>query len=229
MYKRQQFSQKRLATTYLYHLGYSALLQGGYRPGIEVAVIGFGALGYTSANLVTAFGGSPLILSGRSLIGGALEYIPFSRAASKVSGEVPYRSIAGLDGADLVINTSDSWEDYELSLKTVRRGGTVMLIGFPGRGLEAPTFNPLDSQFLYDKAITISQIGNYPNIDVPPIDLRFTLKRNLAHIYSLLETGRLDPTPLLRTEFAGTNLEAAYKFLENRPDDSLSAILDWTC
>ena len=134
-----------------------------------------------------------------------------------------------MDGPDLIINTSDAWDDYELSLKTVRRGGTIILVGFPGRGLAAPVFNPLDSKYIYDKAITIRQVGHCSDLDVPSIDLRFTLKRNLAHIYSLLESGRIDPAPLLKTEFSWDNLEEAYKLLETHPQDSLSAILDWTC
>lgn len=224
-----QVSQKRLATTYLYHLGYSALLGGGYRPGFEVAIIGLGALGYTSASLISAYGGSPLIFSGRSNVNSILKFIPFSQYVNKTKFEAPYRSIAGLDGVDLVINTSDSWDDYELSLKMVRRGGTVILVGFPGRGLTAPAFNPLDSKYIYDKSITIRQVGHCSDFDVPSIDLRFTLKRNLAHIYSLLESGRIDPTPLLSATFSWKNLEGAYKTLETRPHNSLSAILDWTC
>lgn len=224
-----QTSQKRLAIAYLYHLGYSALLEGGYRPGFEVAVIGLGALGFTSASLVSTYGGIPIIFSGRSNTGALLNKIPFAQCLSKTQNGIPYPSNAGLDGADLVINTSDSWADYELSLKAVRRGGTIVLLGFPGRGMGLPTFNPLDSKYVYDKAITIRQVGHVSDLDVPTLDIRFTLKRNLAHIYSLLESGRVDPTPLLKTSYAWNNLQDAYQFLETRPEDTLSAILDWTC
>jgi threonine dehydrogenase-like Zn-dependent dehydrogenase len=224
-----QLSQKRLTTTYLYHLGYAALLSGGYRPGFEVAVIGLGALGFASASLISAYGGTPLILTDRSNVSSILEFIPFSQCITKAEGEATYKTIAGLDGADLVINTSDSWEDYELGLKTVRRGGTIILVGFPGRGLANPRLNPLDSKYIYDKLITISQVAHCSEHDMPSIDLRFTLKRNLAHIYSLLETERIDPAPLLRSKFSWDNLEGAYRFLETRPQDSLSAILDWSC
>lgn len=224
-----QTSQKRLAITYLYHLGYSALLEGGYRPGFEVAVIGFGALGFASAGLVSAYGGTPKIFSGRNNTNALAKHIPFAQCFNKVQSRIPYPSDAGLDGADLVINTSDSWADYELSLNAVRRGGTVVLLGFPGRGVGLPAFNPLDSKYIYDKAITIRQVGHVSDLDVPPLDIRFTLKRNLAHIYSLLESGRLDPTPLLKTSYAWNNLQDAYQFLETRPEDTLSAILDWTC
>lgn len=222
-------SQRRLATTYLYHLGYSALLEGGYRPGFEVAIIGFGALGFASASLVSAYGGTPVIFSGRSNTRALLEHIPFAQSFNKTQGRIPYPSDVGLDGADLVINTSDSWADYELSLNIVRRGGSIILLGFPGRGMALPVFNSLDSKYIYDKTITIRQAGHVPDLDVPPIDLRFTLKRNVAHIYSLLESGRVDALPLSKTSYPWGNLQAAYEFLEGRPEDALSAVLDWSC
>lgn len=222
-------NQKRLATTYLYHLGYLALLEGGYRPGFEVAIVGLGALGFTTASLVAAYGGIPNIYSGRTNADHLMKHVPFARCFSKSDAWDARQSAAGLDGADLVVNTSDSWSDYELSLKTVRRGGTVALLGFPGRGMSAPDFNPLDSRYLYDKAISVRQISHVSELNVPPIDLRFTLKRNLAHLYTLLESERLDPAPLLSMEYHWNQLDKAYQMLETRAEGCLSAILDWSC
>ena len=224
-----QTSQKRLATTYLYHLGYAALSEGGYKPGFEVAIIGLGALGFASASLVSAYGGTPIIFSGRSNTSALLKHIPFAQSFNKTQSRIPYPSAVGLDGADLVINTSDSWLDYELGLNIVRRGGSMVLLGFPGRGMALPAYNPLDSKYIYDKTVTIRQAGYVPDLDVPPIDLRFTIKRNLAHIYSLLESGRLDASPLLKTAYPWNRLQTAYEFLEGRPEDALSAVLEWSC
>lgn len=224
-----QASQKRLATTYLYHLGYSSLLEGGYKPGSEVAIVGLGALGFACASLVSAYGGSPVVFSGRGTTSALLKHIPYAQSFNKNENRMPYPSTIGLDGADIVINTSDSWADYELSLNMVRRGGTVVLLGFPGRGMALPAFNPLDSKYVYDKTITIRQAGHVPDLNVLPIDLRFTLKRNLAHIFSLLESGRLDASPLAKTCYSWKSLQAAYEFLGDRPEDALSAVLDWSC
>ena len=52
-----------ISTTYLYHLGYSALLKGEYFPGHKVGVVGLGTLGYTTASLVSAFGGAPVVFT----------------------------------------------------------------------------------------------------------------------------------------------------------------------
>lgn len=220
---------RNMTTTYLYHLGYSALFDGGYKPGIEVAVIGLGALGYTTADLISACGGTPMVFSGRKEITKIEKVLQYANFFNKNTCDQIVNSVAGLDGADLIVNTSDSWEDYKLSLKIVRKGGTVVLLGFPGRGVASPNFNPLDSQYIYDKSITIKQVGHCFELDVQPIDIRFTLKRNLSYIYSLLKSGRLNPNLLVQSVYPWNNLEDAYKMLELRPQDSLSAILDWTC
>ncbi len=220
--------QKLLSTVYLYHLGYAALLGADYRPGAEVAVVGLGLLGFTTASLVSAYGGSPAVFSGRSQPEALLKYVPHARGFRKRHEPAPM-SWNGLDGADIVVNTSDSWDDYELSLSLVRRGGIVMLLGFPGRGLPVPRFNPLDSRYIYDKSITLRQAGHMPDLDAAPEDVRFTLKRNLAHLFSLLRAGRLDPTPITENVIPAGELQRAYQFLEQRPERALSVILDWLC
>jgi threonine dehydrogenase-like Zn-dependent dehydrogenase len=220
--------QKRLVVSYLYHLGYMALIDGGFRPGYEVAIIGFGALGFTAASLVSVYGGRPRIVSGRAIDEISRAAIPFARFFNKDLNDGK-SMCPELGGVDLVINTSDAWSDYSLSLNLVRRGGTVALVGFPGRGLPAPDFNPLNSQFLYDKSITLKQIGHVFDLEVPPIDARFTLKRNIAHIFSLLEEGRLNPSPLINTLRPSDELAEALDFLESRPATAKSVLLAWPC
>jgi NADPH:quinone reductase-like Zn-dependent oxidoreductase len=220
--------QRRLAVSYLYHLGYMALLDGGFRPGYEVAIVGFGALGFTAASLVSAYGGRPHIISGRAIDDTSRDSIPHASFYGKdiKDGKL---ICPDMGGVDLVINTSDAWSDYSLSLNLVRRGGTVALVGFPGRGLPAPEFNPLNSQYLYDKAITIKQIGHVFDLEVPPIDARFTLKRNIAHLYSLLKDGRLNPSPLINTQRSSDELAESLNFLEHRPTTAKSVLLAWPC
>ena len=56
--------------------------------------------------------------------------------------------------ADTVISTTNNWQDWEHCLKIVRARGTIGVIGFPYRGENLPTINPLDSQYFYDKQLT---------------------------------------------------------------------------
>ncbi|WP_343583690.1 hypothetical protein [Herbaspirillum sp.] len=220
--------KKKLATSYLFHLGYSALSEGQYRPGAEVAIVGFGALGYCTASLVSAYGGFPQIYSGRSSTLNSSS-IPHAAMHSKNAVWSREASPSKLDGADIVINTSDAWEDYELSLQLVRRGGTIVLLGFPGRGQSAPEFNPLDSRYIYDKLISIKQAGHVINSDIAPLDVRFNMRRNLAHIFALLRAVRINASPLLSAKYPWSSLAEAYTMLHAKNNESLSAILDWTC
>ena len=221
-------SQQRMAASYLYHISYLALIDGGYRPGYETAVIGFGALGFTAASLVSVYGGRPLVFSSRPPLRDGPGSIPHARFHDKTSNAI-VAAPGGMGGVDLVINTSDSWEDYALGLTLARRGGTIALVGFPGRGLAPAPNNPLDSQYFYDKALHVFQVAHDYEVDVPAIDVRFTLKRNLAHLFALLEEGRLDPTPLIATRFKSDELAGALDLLAARRSEAKSALLEWPC
>jgi 2-desacetyl-2-hydroxyethyl bacteriochlorophyllide A dehydrogenase len=216
----------KLSSTYLYHLGYVALLAGGYVPGDELAVIGFGALGFTAASLGAAFAGRPAVFSGRPE---AASRLPGVRVLSKAASPTEFQLPVDLDGFDLVINTSDSWDDYRLGLELARTGGKVVLLGFPGRGEPAPDFNPLDSRYLYDKQLTIQQAGHVTDSDCPPVDVRFTLKRNIGYLAGLIRRGVIDPAPLLAMRFDWRNLDRAYDALQKRQTGAFSALIDWTC
>ncbi|MGZ6288264.1 MAG: zinc-dependent alcohol dehydrogenase, partial [Bdellovibrionota bacterium] len=45
------------STTYLFHLGYNALIKGDFRPGMSVAVVGLGTLGLTTVAVASSSGG----------------------------------------------------------------------------------------------------------------------------------------------------------------------------
>jgi 2-desacetyl-2-hydroxyethyl bacteriochlorophyllide A dehydrogenase len=219
--------QQRMATTYLYHLGYMALIDGGYVPGHDVAIIGFGALGFAAASLVRAFGGDPVVFTSRPAI--ASQLLPGITVRPKAATNDAFPSRALLDGADIVIETSDAWDDYLLALRSARKGGTVVLLGFPGRGQNPPGFNPLDSQFIYDKSLTIRQVGHVVERALSPTEVRFTLPRNLRYLFSLIERGAVDPSPFLAARFDWTDLAGAYASLASREGAFLSAVLDWRC
>ena len=220
-------SLRRLAATYLYHLGYVSLFAGGYVPGHVVAVVGVGTLGLATAALVAAFGGEPLALSGRAGTDGApaargVHVLP--KSAEAVAA-VP--AVAALGGADIVVNTSDAWADHLLALRVARKGGTVVLLGFPGRGEPAADFNPLDSQYVYDKQLTLRQAGHVTEIAAAPIDARFTLKRNMRYLADLIERGVLDAAALLGVSAGWQELGAVYERLARRDGHAYSAVLEW--
>jgi threonine dehydrogenase-like Zn-dependent dehydrogenase len=219
--------RRAIAAAYLYHLGYAALLAGAYAPGHAVAIVGAGALGLATTQLAVAFGATPLVFTSRATPD-AHRLPPTARVRPK---ELPAADMwgYGLDGADVVVNTSDAWSDFRLAQQVARTGGTVVLLGFPGRGLPAPEFNPLDSALMYDRQLTIRHAGHVAGGSPPAIDVRFTLPRNMAYLADLIRHGALDPTPLIEYVVPWRDLAGAYRRLESRPDGVYTAVLDWQC
>jgi D-arabinose 1-dehydrogenase-like Zn-dependent alcohol dehydrogenase len=140
------------ATTYLFHLGYNALLTGGFQPGQRVAVMGLGTLGLATVALGSAFGASVAAFSDQpDALRLAQELgADFALPKAAATSQPQDGDVAGHTGIDLVVTTSNTWDDWLLALRLASRGGTICVLGFPGRTEPVPPFNPLDSQYFYD-------------------------------------------------------------------------------
>lgn len=208
------------ATTYLYHLGYAATLKGNVRAGHHVAVIGLGTLGLTSASLAHR--------SGARVTGFSNHAEPDSHAHAFGLDRVRRKDEETSGQFDVVITTSNSWSDWRLALELARRGGVIVMLGFPGRGEPAPDFNPLGSQWVYDKQLTITACGHTPNMDADPIDIRFTLKRNCAYLVGEIVAGRLPARELISEIRPASELPAVYQELSLDRRQGRTVVLDWT-
>ncbi len=127
----------------------------------------------------------------------------------------------------MIILTSDAWEDWLLAMQLVRKGGTLGVIGFPGRGLAAPSFNPLDSQYFYDKSLRIVAAGNMSTSNAAPHEVRFTRRRNCAFLLELIASGKLPARRLISGEHPWHELPEVYASLENRSRGGLTHLLKW--
>jgi len=213
--------------TYLFHLGYNALLKGNYIPGHTIAIVGLGTLGTGAAALASLFGAQVFVFSNRSNVNQVTRKIGFQNFRKDLSQQI-INEITNNLGVDLVINTSNSWEDWQLALQLARRGGTISVIGFPGRGQSLPNFNPLDSQYFYDKQLTIVACGYSPRFKkIDPIDIRFTTNRNCKYLLQLILDGLLDPSVITSSIISWKDIERAYKKLLNHESPENTFILDW--
>ena len=212
-----------MSTAYLYHLGYSALLKGQYRPGERVAVIGLGTLGVTSVAMAALCGAEVIAFSNQ------ISSAQSARSAGAVAvyGKSDEATLAEHNQYDLVILTSSSWQDYLLALRIVAVGGRVCMLGFPGREEGVPSFNPLDSQYIYDKQLTLLACGYTPDLDVSPLDVRFTLSRNMNFLFRNIQSGRLDPGIIVSRVAPWQDLDAVYFLLSSREPGFLTAVLQW--
>ena len=219
---------KKLTTTYLYHLGYAALLAGNYKPGHYVAIVGLGTLGITTATLVKLFGIQPFIFSNQVIDSTWIDIIGLKYLFKKQPLNInAWHQLCGMDGVDIVINTSNKWSDYLLSLQLARKGGEVICLGFPGRGEPAAEFNPLDSQYFYEKQLAIKHCGYVTDHNIDPIDKRFTLKRNIQYLSQLIMNNMIDPLQIITREVSWTELDKLYSSLSSRQNGMYSSLLNW--
>jgi len=207
------------SVTYLFHLGYSACLSGGVTAGHRVAVIGLGTLGLTSCAVAS--------LSGARVDGYSNTC---SEPAAQTFGVDHLRPKSAPDSAghDVVILTTNGWDDWRLALTLARKGGRIICLGFPGRGQALPMFNPLASEYLYEKQLTIAACGHVADLEATEIDVRFTLKRNMAYLLDCIRTRRLPAADLVAGRLACSSLAEGYRMLETRRNAAGTLILDWT-
>lgn len=207
------------ATTYLFHLGYAATLKGDIRAGHDVAVVGLGTLGLTTASLAHR--------SGARVTGFSAHAALDEHTSAFGIGQVVNKTAAGAEQFDVVITTSNDWADWRLALSLARRGGTIVVLGFPGRGQPAPDFNPLDSRWFYDKQLNITACGHVASADLDAIDLRFTLKRNCAYLLGEILANRLPAAQLISEIRPAADLAAIYAELTVDRRGGRTVVLDW--
>lgn len=212
-------SAKALACTYLYHLGYAAIRAGNFFPGDVVGIVGVGTLGVSTALLLKNFGCEPYLFTNQQPLKQKLSAMGLERFHLKQN--------LNLD-ADIVINTSNRWEDHQLCMHLARLGGTIVNLGFPGRGESAPKENPLDSRYFYDKQLKIVHCGYVTEKELPAIENNFTLKRNINYLADLIKRGVLKPQELFFQEFSSEDLGDVYRRMSKRQIEGFSCYLNWT-
>ena len=211
----------KASVTYLFHLGYSAMLRANVQAGQHVAVVGLGALGIGSVAVAQLMGAEVFAVSNRE---SAL--LRARRCGAKTVLVADDTAFDKVD-ADVVVSTSNTWADWKLALRLVRRGGVVAVLGFPGRGEPPPPFNPLDSQYFYDKQITLMGVGQdldqVPGSRSPSPQLR----ANMRYLLDAIGNGRLPAAEFSSQVRPASELAAAYDDLIARRHDVLTYVLRW--
>jgi threonine dehydrogenase-like Zn-dependent dehydrogenase len=217
------------AMTHLFQLGYTALLGGEFKMGQQVAVVGLGVLGMGAVACGVLGGGR---VAGFSDQPGALGRIAefgawgcFEKSGGQVVAD--YLKATSQDGADLVLLTSDRWDDWLLALQLARKRGIVSIIGFPGRGQEAPAFNPLDSQYVYDKQLCLQASNHKGEKEVTEDQALRIRRRNCRYLLDMIEAGKLPARSLISGESEWSELANVYEQLMVQRGGALSHLLHW--
>lgn len=223
-------SSEAASVAYLYHLGYNSILRADVRPGSRVLVVGLGALGMAAVSMAHLAGADVAAVSGQpalrdmALKAGARVASPRQEFAAEAVWPARQGQAAG---ADVVVLTTGSWDDWRFALQAATVRGTVAVLGFPGRGLPMPADNPLDPQYFYLKQLRIEAVGMSPEIADSRGFLPFNERANLAWIMDLLANGRLDPSGFTRHVAPASTLAAVYDQLLARTAGQLTSLLSW--
>lgn len=215
-----------IVCTYLYHLAYSTVLRSRISAGSRVLVIGIGALGLTSVAVAALAGarvfgvsdhGVPRQLAVES---GAIAVFPRGKVDA-------LRSALSASLADVVIVTTNSWEDWAIALEMAAMRGTISCLGFPGRNEPPGSFNPLDSKFFYVKQLRIEAAGMSAERPDARGFLRFNERENFSYLAQLIRSGRLKPALLVSADYAAGDIEAAYRDLLVHKNSAITYRLRW--
>lgn len=218
---------KTAVTAYLYHLGYHSLITGGAKQGHNVGIIGAGVLGYTSSIMSHIAGCKTFVFTNQEEAKVKLEKKNIHCFSKQASNFENVNQLTHGTGLDIVINTSNSWQDWLFALKIVNKGGTIVNLGFPGRGEPNPEFNPLDPQYVYSKNLTIKALCPITDSDIPPYDLRFNIKRNLLYIIDLIGSEIIKPQEIMTGQIHFQMLGEQYERYCNKESYMLTTIVEW--
>jgi 2-desacetyl-2-hydroxyethyl bacteriochlorophyllide A dehydrogenase len=160
---------------------YGGLIQGQFRPGDSVAVIGAGPVGLMAIEVAQALGASKVL---------AIDRIPERLERAAALGAIPInaerenpvrraRSETNDEGPDLVVEAVGGTTTLSLALEMVRPGGRVSAVGVDN----APSFPfPLASALVKDLTFRIGLANVHLYIDT---------------VLALLASGRLQPEKII--------------------------------
>ncbi|AUN41906.1 zinc-binding dehydrogenase [Tsukamurella tyrosinosolvens] len=173
-------------------------LNGRVSPGDTVLVIGAGPIGLAAVMTAKLYSPSKIIVADRNpsrlaaaLAVGADTAIDIER--DDVT-EVVRRETNGV-GADVTIEAVGAPETFELAVKLVRPTGVVANIGVHGR----PATLHLEDIWIKDVTITTGLVDT----------------RSTPTLIQLVDSGRLDPSPLVTHRYNLDQFEEAYDNFEN--------------
>ena len=216
------------SVAYLYRLGWSALRRAGVRADKSVVVVGIGAIGLATVEMARLLGCATLAVSdqaGARALAQALGAQVVTRAEAATSAGP---TASSLPAADLIVLTTNGWEDLRLAMRLAAFNGVVTVLGFPGRGLPPPADNPLASELFYDRQLTLTAAGFAPELIGSGKENPAILHDDIRTILQSISEGRLDPNRLIRAVVPADELQKIYASWSDRRHGPGTVVLDWS-
>lgn len=206
---------------YLTELGVAGMRQLNYEAGERVCVIGLGVIGLGTVAVANAMGARVTAIANsefrRKLA------LDMGAEVCCLAGE---GKRAGIE-ADVVILTANPWNAFREAVDVARFGGRISVLGFPGRALPPPDFNPLAAEWFYGKQLILAGAGFAPRADVPPQEIRFNVRRNIELIFDYIRRGKLPLERAITHRIPWQRLNEAYELALAHSKDMAAAIFDW--
>lgn len=212
-------SSELASISYLFHLGYAAVLRAAMPPGTSAVILGLGVLGVTCCVMSEIAGWQVSAVSDNA--SSALPFLKGIRIYSRSNPPLEH-------SAQVVVVTSSSWADWDLALRLAAERAEIVVLGFPGRGSSDIPFNPLRSSDFYDRQLRISASGMCPEESVSRGFLPFNEKDNIIRIFDWFLSGRLSSNLLLVEKHSARNLANLYDSLSSPTRSVNTYLLDWS-
>jgi len=225
-------SSKTACATYIGHIALSALQRGRLFAEESVAVQGLGPIGLAAIALAKDAGAYPVVAIGNDPGRGALAAslgsdLQFDAAESDLDALV-LKATSG-EGAHLVVTTVNAWSAWRMSLAMVRPFGRIAVLGFPGRGEPAPTFNPLESATFYMRQPSILSAGQaFGSGPWGDGDAAANLRKNMSWLLGKIREGALPIDMLISHEFRWCDLAEVYERADDGDKTVVIAVLNWS-
>jgi len=207
----QSVSSEQASLAYLTQLGVAAMKQVRYEKGETVAVVGLGVIGLGTVGAARAMGAHVIAIANSRMR---------AEAALRVGAHEAY--VAGEDAmpsnVHIVILTANTWDAYRASVEMAGYGGRVAIVGFPGRGQDAPSFNPVDQRWMYLKQLTLMGAGQSC-----PVERR----QNLERILGWMASGELQLEPVITHRLPARRMREAYELARLHSKELMAAVFDW--
>jgi threonine dehydrogenase-like Zn-dependent dehydrogenase len=191
----------------VFQTGYHATYEGHIGTGDTVAIFGCGPIGLGALIAAWQFGPQQVlcvdIFSNRLSVASELGAVPINAGTEDPVGEI--RTLTSGEGADVVIEAIGNPQTFLQSLRSVKRGGSVSVVGiFPG-----PAEFPLNEMSVYGVRISMG-LGHISR---------------MSQLMALLERGRVRLNPLITHSFSLEDAPEAYHIFENHKDRCLKVLL----
>jgi predicted dehydrogenase len=204
--------------------------------GGTVAVLGLGLIGLLTVQILRAYGCRVVCMDpDADKIALAVK---FGAEAAVSSIEAMEDSAASLTigfGCDAVIVTAATTSDAPIhaAVRLSRLKGRIVVVGVTDIHPDRNELWAKEVELVVSRAAgpgSLDTLYEQDGVDLPIGEVRWTLNRNLQEFLRLIETRRVDVTPLITNRFPIAEAEGAYKHLMNGTLGSpIGVLLDYAC